>query len=95
MYDPRSHAASPRAARYAIWAIALFVIGGLIATVSGLCTGVMMLTGVNDGSSEGQAIMMAGLVIGGIPFLFGLALIFIARKWGRKKAAPPNPDVFR
>jgi hypothetical protein len=94
MYDPKSHAASPRASRYAVWAIALFVIGGLIAVVSGLCTGGMLLAGISDGSSEGQSIMMAGLMIGGVPFLFGLALIFVARKWGRKLPPPPNPDVF-
>jgi hypothetical protein len=95
MHDPKPPFTSPSAGRYAGWAIALFVIGGLIAAVSGLCTGAMVLSGISDSSAEGQAILMGGLIIGGIPFLVGLALIFVARKWGRKKSPPPNPDIFQ
>ncbi|HEY4162945.1 MAG TPA: hypothetical protein VGM59_07755, partial [Dongiaceae bacterium] len=73
----------------------LFVIGGLIAAVSGLCTGAMVLSEISDGSAEGQAVLIGGLIVGGIPFLVGLALIFVARKWGKKKPPPPNPDIFR
>jgi hypothetical protein len=94
MHDPQPPAAPPAAGRYAAWAIVVFVIFGLIAGVSGLCTGAMVLAGVSDGSAENQAIMMAGLMLGGIPFLVSLALIFVARKWGRKKSPPRAPGIF-
>jgi len=98
MYDPKSHAASPTASKYAAWAIVLMVIGWLIAITTGLCTGAFVIAGLADGSSGGELsgydLVGMALILGGIPCLFGVALILIARKWGKRKQPPSDPNVF-
>jgi hypothetical protein len=98
MYDPKSHAASPSASKYAVWAIILMVIGWLIAISTGLCTGAFVIAGLADGSSGGELsgndLVILALMLGGIPCLFGVALTLIARKWGKRKIPPSDPNVF-
>jgi|APAra7269096979_1048534.scaffolds.fasta_scaffold124205_1 hypothetical protein len=99
MYDPKSHAASPTASKYAAWAIVLMVIGWLIAITTGLCTGFFVIAGLADGSSGGEFsgadLVLMALFIGGIPCLFGVGLILIGRTWGKRKPPPVSPEVFR
>jgi hypothetical protein len=98
MYDPKSHAASPTASKYAAWAIVLMVIGWLIALTTGLCTGFFVIAGLSDGSSGGEfsgpGLAGFALFLGGIPCLFGVGLILAARTWGKRKNPPANPNVF-
>jgi hypothetical protein len=97
MYDPKSNAASPTASKYAVWAIILMVIGWLIALSTGLCTGAFVIAGLTDsggGELSGSGLAGLALMLGGIPCLFGVALILIARKWGKRKEPLPKPDVF-
>jgi heme/copper-type cytochrome/quinol oxidase subunit 1 len=97
MSDPKSFAASPRTSKYAVWAIIVMVIGWLIALTTGLCTGVLVIAGLSDsggGEFSGSDLAIMGLIIGGIPCLVGIGMILAARKWGRRKASPADPNVF-
>ncbi|MDQ7249506.1 hypothetical protein [Dongia sedimenti] len=95
MVDPKSHTASPTGSKYAVWAILLMVFGWLLAITTGLCGGTFVISGLTDHSGYGEAVVMAGLIMGGIPCLVGVGLILAARKWGRRRApSPTNPDVF-
>jgi len=94
MYDPKSHTTSPTASKYAVWAIVVMVLGWLLAISTGLCGGVVMISGMADNSSYSEAVVMAGLMFGGIPCLAGIGMILAARKWGKRKVEPANPDVF-
>jgi hypothetical protein len=94
MYDPHSHTASPKAARYATWALALLVVGWLLAISSGLCGGLFIVSGLSDNTGYGSALAMAGLLVGGIPCAVGVAMILAARRWGRRKPTQASPDVF-
>jgi len=96
MYDPKSHAASPTASKYAVWAILVMILGWLIALSTGLCTGAFVIAGLSDsggGELSGSGLAGLALMLGGPPCLIGIAMILAARKWGRRKA-PTNPDVF-
>ncbi len=73
----------------------LMVVGALIALLSGLCTlafGAMILAepGGNGGAIGGGITMLS--IFGGVPFLFGLALIFVGRGLYRAVRRPP-PSV--
>ena len=98
MYDPKSHAASSTASKYAIWAIIVMAIGWLIAITTGLCTGFFVFAGLTDSSGGefgGSGLIGMALMLGGIPCLFGVGLILVARTWGRRKTPPPaDPNVF-
>ena len=94
MDDPKSHAASPTASKYAAWAIVVMILGWLLAIGTGLCGGAMVIGGIGESSNYGEAMIMGGLILGGIPCLVGVGMILAARKWGRRKDAPPNPDTF-
>jgi len=91
MSDPL--ATSP-AAPYAIWAIAVMVLGWLLAIGSGLCGGIFVISGIADSSGYGGAMVMGGLIMGGVPCFTGVGIILAARKWGRRKPGAPHPDVF-
>jgi hypothetical protein len=80
--------------KYAIWAIVIMVVGWLLAITTGLCGGFYVIIGISDGSAYSTAVVMAGLILGGVPCLVGVGMILAARKWGRRKAEP-DPDVFR
>jgi hypothetical protein len=94
MHDPKSDAASPRASQYAVWAIMVMVLGWLLAITTGLCGGFFMIQGIAESSGYGSALVMSGLILGGVPCLAGVGMILAARKWGRRKAVSANPDVF-
>jgi hypothetical protein len=94
MHDPNS-AAKARTTPYAVWAIVVMVLGWLVAITTGLCGGFFVISGLADGSAYSSAVIMAGLMLGGIPCLVGVGMILAARKWGKRGAPPPaNPDVF-
>lgn len=73
---------------------ALMTVGGLIAVVSGLCTGGFWLYGLvvlaQDGGGvpleTGLAMMGTTGLVGGIPALFGVGLFFIGRRMVRATA---------
>ena len=90
MHDPKP--APPPG--YAVWAIVVMVLGWLIAIGTGLCGGVFVISGIADNSPYSSAVIMAGLIMGGVPCLIGIGMILAARKWGRRKAAELKPDVF-
>ena len=94
MVAPGPDTAAPTASRYAVWAIVVMVLGWLLAITTGLCGGAFVISGIADNSSYSSAVIMSGLMLGGIPCLVGVGMILAARKWGRRKPAPPNPDVF-
>lgn len=94
MHDPNSPAAPAIASKYAVWAIVVMVLGWLLAIATGLCGGAFVVSGLVDNSPYSSAVIMAGLIMGGVPCLVGVGMIFAARKWGRRKPPTPNPDVF-
>ena len=72
---------------------ALMILGGvLIAALCGLCTLVMIGTGLSSGGRGQSGIIVLALVIGGIPTAFGGILI-----WGgimvARNAQRPAPKV--
>ena len=94
MSNPSAPSA-PAPGTYAVWAIVAMVLGWLIAIGTGLCGGAFVISGIADNSSYSSAVIMAGLILGGVPCLVGIGMILAARKWGRRKMPPPaNPDVF-
>jgi hypothetical protein len=93
MHDPKPTPAVVGSS-YAVWAIVVLVLGWLIAIATGLCGGAFIISGVVDNSPYSSAVIMAGLIMGGVPCLVGIGMILAARKWGRRKPTPPNPDVF-
>jgi len=84
---------APPPGGYAVWAIVVMVLGWLIAIGTGLCGGAFVISGIADNSAYSSAVIMAGLILGGVPCLVGVGMILAARKWGRRKP-PANPDVF-
>lgn len=82
------------ASKYALWAILVMVLGWLLAITTGFCAGAMVISGLGDNQGYGSAIIMGGLILGGIPCLIGVGMILAARKWGRRKPPAANPDVF-
>jgi hypothetical protein len=94
VHDPKPTSA-PAGSKYAVWAILLMVFGWLLAITTGLCGGTFVISGIADHSGYGEAAIMGGLILGGVPCLAGVGLILTARKWGKRKTPPPvNPDVF-
>jgi hypothetical protein len=69
------------------------VLGWLLAISTGLCGSAFIISGIADNSGYSSAVIMAGLILGGVPCLVGVGMILAARKWGRRKPAA-NPDVF-
>ena len=96
MYDPKSHAISPTASKYAAWAIVVMILGGLLAVSTGLCTGAVVISGLTSSGGElsGPGLAVLGLIIGGIPCLIGIGMFLAARKWGKRKPPPAKPEVF-
>jgi hypothetical protein len=97
MYDPKSHAASPTASKYAVWALVVMVLGWLLALSTGLCTGAFVVAGLSDNSGgeiSGPGLAGLALMLGGPPCLVGIGMILAARKWGKRKPAPVKPEVF-
>jgi hypothetical protein len=92
MNDPKPTPAAT-GSKYAVWAIVVMVLGWLLAISTGLCGGAFIISGIADNSAYSSAVIMAGLILGGVPCLVGVGMILAARKWGRRKPAP-NPDVF-
>jgi hypothetical protein len=70
------------------------ILGWLVAITTGLCGGAFVISGIADNSSYSEAVVMSGLILGGIPCLIGVGMILTARKWGKRRTPPPNPDVF-
>jgi hypothetical protein len=56
----------------------LLGIGLLVMTCSGICSLVVIIAGFSEAMREPSVIMLP-LLIGGVPFVIGLALFF----WGR------------
>jgi hypothetical protein len=83
----------PTPGTYAVWAIVVMVLGWLIAIATGLCGGAVVISGIADNSAYSSAVVMSGLIMGGVPCLAGIGMILAARKWGRRKP-PADPDVF-
>src|SRR5688572_29366677 len=96
MHDPSPPPpATTFGSRYTVWAILVMVVGWLVAITTGLCGGMFVISGMLESSAYREAVIMAGLMLGGIPCLVGVGMILAARKWGKRKApAAPNPDVF-
>jgi formate-dependent nitrite reductase membrane component NrfD len=84
----------PTPGTYAVWAIVVMVLGWLIAIATGLCGGMFVISGILDNTGYSEAVIMAGLILGGIPCLLGVGMILAARKWGKRRNPPANPDVF-
>jgi hypothetical protein len=91
MHDPNP---TPKPGSYAVWAIVVMVLGWLIAIGTGLCGGIFVISGLTERSGYGSAIVMAGLIMGGVPCLVGIGMILAARKWGKRKTALSDPNVF-
>lgn len=72
----------------------LLAVGWLVAVTTGLCTGYFFLLFLlpTNGPATESLLLLLPLIIGGIPFLIGLALIWIGRRLLREK--PNDPDIF-
>ncbi|GAB2178188.1 hypothetical protein [Dongia sp. agr-C8] len=92
MHEPNPASTPP--GTYAVWAIVVMVLGWLIAIATGLCGGAFVISGIADNSGYSSAVIMAGLILGGVPCLIGIGMILAARKWGRRSPPAPKPDVF-
>jgi len=68
--------------------VALLGIGVLMATLSGICTGIALVYGMG-GSAAGLSITGIALVVGGVPFAIGLVLAWV----GRVMLRPPSPTT--
>ena len=78
---------------------ALMAVGALIAALSGLCTGVVIIGSViaafQNGRSDSSGLAGLALIFGGAPFAVGLLLFFIGRgiyRSGNRQAAQPPVD---
>ena len=70
----------------------LLAIGIIIAGVSGLCSlALLSESSTWSGPASGESLGIIAMV-GGIPFLIGLGLVFLARHLLRQ-AAPPAPPA--
>jgi len=75
----------------------LVAVGGLIATVCGLCTAVFVIGPIwyavtSPGGVYAWPLSLMGLVIGGIPTALGVALIVVGLGMFRGARRPP-PDA--
>ena len=76
----------------------LMAVGGLIAALSGLCSGVFIVGSIISMASSNPSDFFNGLplvlLFGGLPFLVGLALFFMGRAIYRRRdqqsAQPPG-----
>jgi hypothetical protein len=80
------------AAARAFWSWALILVGGLIATLCGTCTGVYLLGGLVDLFRNGDAglvgfIAVSALAVGGVPILAGVLLLHWGLRLRRPKAS--------
>lgn len=94
MHDPKPPAVTPTGSKYAVWAILVMVLGWLVAITTGLCGGMFVISGIADNSAYSEAVVMSGLILGGIPCLAGVGMILAARKWGKRKTPTTDPEVF-
>jgi hypothetical protein len=75
----------------------IMAFGGLIATLSGLCSAAflaMMISSPGDPSMFAFGVFVVG-IIGGVPFAVGVALFFIGRSVYRSNKSRPDPNTFR
>ena len=73
----------------------LMVVGGLMATLAGLCTvmfvgSVVLEMGRGNQTifGESASFLMLSAVVGGVPIILGVALFFLGRFLWRKSSAP-------
>ena len=89
--EPDRNAPAPPAAGAGCWSVALIVVGGLVAAVSGFCTGAGIIGGVIDVSNGNVSLsdtfnsMVGYLVVSGLFLAGGVALIWIGMKLRRRK----------
>ncbi len=70
----------------------LMAVGGLIATLCGACTAVVLVAGLanlKDSQGYGSMMLIMSLVIGGVPTLIGVGL-FAWGRWLRKTEDRPT-----
>lgn len=74
---------------------ALIAVGGLITALCGSCTGVFLIMGLasNDPQSYGQAMAVMALIIGGLPTLVGVLLLWLGLR-RRKRARARDVETF-
>lgn len=71
------------------WGAMLMAAGILIAGLSGLCSGILIISGLIGGEASGPdalGSLMIVLIVGGIPFAIGLGLFFAGRALARSQA---------
>jgi hypothetical protein len=76
--------------------VMLMTVGGLIATLSGLCSAgvlAMMIASPGDASMFVLGLLLVG-VVGGIPTAVGVVLVFIGRSVYRSNKPRPDPNTF-
>lgn len=61
------------------WGGILIAIGLIIMTLTGLCSAYFLIGFLGSGERGMEGLALIPLVVGGVPFLAGLALFF----WGR------------
>jgi amino acid transporter len=72
--------------------VALLGVGVLVATLSGLCTGIALIISLASGY-EGLSIAGMALIVGGVPLLIGLALAWAGRAILRsQRPRPATPE---
>ena len=69
------------------WAVAIGVMGALLMSLSGLCSG-SVIVGAREMRST---VITVSLIVGGVPFLIGACLIRSVVKWRRARASR-QPD---
>lgn len=74
------------------WSWLLIMVGGLVTALCGTCTAFYVVAGIVDASHPGPenyggAVLVAALVLGGLPTLVGALLLW----WGLRLRRAPRP----
>jgi len=77
----------------------LLALGIVIAAISGLCSAVMIVGSVTSGSGADLSLLPVVLIVGGIPFALGVALLLVGRLLLRRardtaSAERARPETF-
>lgn len=77
-----------------MWRWELLIIGVLIATVTGVCTGNALFEAFTrtDMDLPRSTVVTGAVIIGGIPFAIGLAMIRAATKRRGREVPPPERE---
>ena len=73
----------------------LIATGIMVATLCGLCSGCVVISGLNPNESGGGILLAMVPFVGGIPTVIGLVMIFVGHRMRRRAGLnkPENPHA--